>query len=331
MNKPPRNLGFSLMRATEAAALVASRWVGRGEIIEADQAASKAMRFMLDQLSISGKIVIGEHPQHVSPDLLGHSAIVGDGNGPALDIVVDSIEGVRLLAEGLPDAVSVVAVAPQGTMQTPLPVPHLEKLVVGPKAASSLSPQWFDAPVAWTLGVLSGILQKDVEDLTVFVLNRKRHEYLIEDIRATGARVILRSEGDVVGAVLAAMPGTGIDIMMGTGGTPEGVVAACAVKALEGAILTRFAPSNDAEIEIIRQAGLSEDLILSGDDLVASNEIFFAATGITDGMLMRGVHYHNAGATTHSMVINGRSRIKRQIHAEHHRDYINKLLNGDII
>jgi fructose-1,6-bisphosphatase II len=311
------NLGFSLMRATEAVALVASRWVGRGALIESDRAAARVMRAALDRLNIAGQIVIGERPQHIDPNLLGSGVLVGNGLGPEVDVVVDSIEGVHLLAEGLPDAVSVVAIAPRGAMYTALPTSHMEKLVVGPEAAQALCPECLDAPVAWTLGVLAPALRKSVAEMTVFVLNRPRHQTLIEDIRATGARVILRSEGDVVGALLATTPGSGIDVLMGVGGTPEGVVATCAVKAMGGAILARLTPENEAEREAVAAAGLVAKHALSGDDLVTSDDLFFAATGITDGLLLQGVRYHSAGATTHSLVLRGQPHIRHQVYTDH--------------
>lgn len=323
-NERFQNIGFNLMRATEATALVASRWVGRGMIAEADEIAAKVMRAALDQIDIDGQIIIGERPHNVAPSILGDGVAVGTGNGLAMDVVVDSIEGVKLLAQGLPDAVSVVATAPRGSMLNVIPVSHLEKLVVSSRAATALRPEFLDAPPAWTLGVIATTLRQKVEDLTVFVLNRPRHKMLIDDIRATGARVILRSEGDVVGALLAATPNSGIDILMGIGGTPEGVVAACAVKAMRGAMLTRLAPQNETEQEAVKAAGLNTQEVLSGDKLVASHDIYFAATGITDGMLLKGVRYHNAGATTHSIVLNGKSGIKRQIYAEHNWENISK-------
>jgi len=315
--KPQTDLGLSLIRATEATALVASRWVGRGELVTADKAASEMMRYMLDRINMSGQIVIGERPQHVEASVLGEGVNVGIGLGPTMDVAVDSIEGVRLLAEGLPDAISVAALAPYGSMYTPLPVPYMEKFVVGKIGAQALTSQCFDAPVAWTLGVLSTALSKNVEDLTVFVLNRSRHKLLIYDIRATGARVILRSEGDVVGAILAATPGSGIDIMMGIGGSTEGVVAACAVRAMSGAMFTRLVAETETQRAALDAAGLSEYQVLSQNDLVTSDEIFFAATGVTDGLLMQGVRYKKQGAITHSLELNGRFRVRRQIQAEH--------------
>ncbi|MDM8520057.1 fructose-bisphosphatase class II family protein [Anaerolineales bacterium HSG6] len=323
--KPQTDLGLSLIRATESTAMVASRWVGRGNLITADQVASEMMRHKLDRINMSGQIVIGERPQHVDVAVLGEGTNVGTGLGPTMDVAVDSIEGVRLLAEGLPDAISVAALAPYGAMYTPLPVPYMEKFVVSEIGAQVLTPQCFDAPVAWTLGVLSRALRKNVEDLTVFVLNRPRHELLIYDIRATGARVILRSEGDVVGAILAATPGSAIDIMMGIGGSTEGVVAACAVRAMSGAMLTRLVAETETQRTALDAAGLSEYQVFSQNDLVTSDEIFFAATGITDGLLIPGVRYHKRGATTHSLELNGRSRVRRQIEADHHDDTIEQM------
>lgn len=319
-----RNLGLSIMRATEAAALVAGRWVGRGDPLAADQSAAKAMHDILNKVDMDGLIVIGEEHRHAGQTLLSTGASIGDGDGPPMDVVVDAVEGVRLLAEGLPDAVSLVALAPRGSMGSPwtaegrlVPSAYLEKLVVNAEAARAVGPEALNAPPAWTLGVVARVLGKAVGDLTVFVLQRPRHRGLIEEIRMAGARVLLRAEGDVVGAVLAAMPGSGVDMLMGSGGTAEGVVATCAVKSLGGAIFGRLAPQSEEERRQVLDAGLDPKQVLSGDELVASDDVYFAATGITDGLLLKGVRYHAAEATTHSLVLRGKSGSRRQIYTDH--------------
>ncbi len=312
-----RNLGLSIMRATEAAALVAGRWVGRGDPLAADRAAAEAMQQILNSVDMDGLVVIGEERRHAELTKLTTGMSIGNGHGPPMDVVVDAIEGVRLLAEGLPDAVSIVALAPRGAMRSLAPSAYLEKLVVGAGAAHAIGPEALNAPPAWTLGVMARAMGRTVNDLTAFVLNRPRHAALIEEIRVAGARVLLRSEGDVVGALLAAMPGSGVDVLMGTGGTTEGVVAACAVKALGGVIFGRLAPQSDEERKGILEAGLDPKQVLSGDELVTSDDVFFAATGITDGLLLKGVHYGGTQATTHSLVLRGKSGIRRQIYTDH--------------
>lgn len=312
-------LGLNIMQATEAAALVAGRWVGRGDALAADQAAAEAMQSILNTAPMDGLIVIGEEQRHTEQTRLITGTPIGNREGPSLDVVVDAVEGVELLAEGLPDAVSLVALAPRGAMRSLAPSAYLEKLVVGAEAAHAVGPEALNAPAAWTLGVVARATGKAVRDLTVFVLKRARHESLIEEIRLAGARVILRTAGDVVGALLAAMPGSGVDVLMGTGGTAEGVVAACAVKALGGVIFGRLAPQSNEERRGVLEAGLDLNQVFSGGELVASDDVFFAATGITDGLLLKGVLYGANSATTHSLALRGGSAsgIRRQIYTEH--------------
>lgn len=315
-----RNLGLSIMRATEAAALVAGRWAGRGDLLAADLWAARAMQKVLNSVDMDGLIVIGEEPRHAEHSLLTTGTTIGDGLGPQMDVVVDAVEGVRLLGEGLPDAVSVVALAPRGAMRSLAPSAYMEKLVVSAEAAAAIGPEALTAPPLWTLGVVARAMRKSVEDLTILVLKRPRHEALIEEIRSAGARVLLRPEGDVVGALLAAMPGNGVDLLMGTGGTTEGVVAACAVKAIGGAIFGRLNPQSEDERREILEAGLDTKKVFSSDELVSSDDVFFAATGITDGLLLRGVHYHGNGATTNSLVLRGKSGVRRQVYTDHPPD-----------
>jgi fructose-1,6-bisphosphatase II len=297
--------------------LVAGRWVGRGNPLAADQAAAEAIHQVLNQVDMDGLIVIGEERRHADHIFLTTGTSLGNRRGPALDVVVDSVEGVRLLAEGLPDAVSLVALAPRGTMRSLAPSSYMSKLVVSQEAAHAIGPEALDAPPAWTLGVVARAMGKAVPDLTVFVLNRPRHQDLIEEIRMAGARVLLRPEGDVVGALLTALPGPGVDVLMGIGGTAEGVVAACAVKAVGGVIFGRLAPQSEEERRQVSDAGLDLKQILAGSELVSSDDVFFAATGITEGLLFKGVHYDAASATTHSLILRGASGVRRQIYADH--------------
>lgn len=319
-----RNLGLSIMRATEASALVAGRWMGRGDLLTVDLQAASVMQRMLDNVDMDGLIVVGEEQRHAEQSLLITGSHIGNRQGPEMDVVVDAVEGVRLLAEGLPDAISVAALAPRGSMCSLAPSAYMEKIVVNAEAASAIGPEALTAPTLWTLGVVARSMGKAVEDLTIFILNRSRHKALIEEIRAVGARVLLHPEGDVVGAVLAAMPGSGVDLLMGTGGTPEGVVAACAVKALGGRIYGRLNPQSAEERAAVLDAALNLKSVYSADELVSSDDVFFAATGVTDGLLLRGVRYKSWGATTHSMVLRGKSGIRRQVYTDHPIDQIPK-------
>lgn len=285
---PGRNLGLDLVRVTEAAALAAGRWMGRGQKEAGDGAAVRAMRLMLATVEMDG--------------------------------AVDPVEGTSLLAHGRPDAIAVIAVAPRATMWSPGPAFYMDKLCVGREAREAVGPTSLTAPVADTLKRIGDAKSKPVESLTVFVLDKPRHVDLIAEIRAAGARVLLRTDGDVAGALLAATPGSGVDVLMGIGGTPEGIIAACAVRALGGAMLGRLAPQKPGERAAVVGAGLVLDRVLTERDLVESDDVFFAATGITDGVLMPGVRYTKDGATTDSMVVRGRSGTQRMIHAEHRWD-----------
>jgi fructose-1,6-bisphosphatase II len=314
---PGRDLALELVRVTEAAALAAGRWMGRGQKNAGDEAAVEAMRMMLSTVEIEGVVVIGEGEKDEAPMLFNGEA-VGTGKGPAVDVAVDPVEGTSLLAHGRPDAIAVIAVAPRGTMWSPGPAFYMNKLVVGRDAREALSPASLAAPVAETLSAISEAKRKPVDDLTVFVLDKPRHAALIADVRAAGARVLLRTDGDVTGALMAATPGSGVDALMGIGGTPEGVIAACAVRALGGAMLGQLAPQKPGEREAVLAFGLDIDRVLSAHDLVSTDDVFFAATGITDGLLMPGVHYTvGDGATTDSIVMRGKSQTRRTIHAEH--------------
>jgi len=315
--RPGRDLALELVRVTEAAALAAGRWMGRGQKEAGDEAAVHAMRVMLATVEFDGVVVIGEGEKDEAPMLFNGEA-VGTGAGPAVDVAVDPVEGTSLLAHGRPDAIAVIGVAPRGTMWSPGPGFYMNKLVVGRDARDAMSPVSLAAPVAETLAAVGKAKHRPVEDLTVFILDKPRHAGLIADVRDAGARVLLRTDGDVAGALMAATPGSGVDVLMGIGGTPEGVIAACAVRALGGAMLGQLAPQKPGEREAVLAAGLDINRVLTERDLVKSDDVFFAATGITDGLLMPGVRYSTGeGATTDSMVMRGKSGTMRRIHAEH--------------
>jgi len=311
-----RDLTLELVRVTEAAALAAGRWMGRGQKDAGDAAAVHAMRAMLRTVDVNGVVVIGEGEKDEAPMLFNGEA-VGTGQGPAVDVAVDPVEGTSLLAHGRPDSIAVIGVAPRGTMWSPGPGFYMNKLVVGREAREAIASVSFATPVADTLAAIAASKLKAVADLTVFVLDKPRHAELISVIRAAGARVLTRTDGDVAGALMAATPGSGVDILMGIGGTPEGVIAACAVRALGGAMLGQLAPQKPGEREALIEAGLDINRVLTERDLVSSDDVFFAATGITDGLLMQGVRYADSGSTTHSIVMRGKTRTRRMIQTEH--------------
>lgn len=312
-----RNTGLDLVRATEAAALAAARWMGLGRREEADQAATAAMVAALNDLEFDGRIVCGEEGRQVAPEALVGGARVGSGRGIAVDVVVDAIDGRRLLARGRPGAVAVAAVSVRGAMWNPAPALYMDKLVVDRAVAPALVPECLDAPAAWTLGLIARAKRKPVRDLTVFVLERPRHADLIEEIRAAGARVMLADDGDISGAVLAALHDSPVDALMGVGGTAEGVIAACAVKALGGGMLGRLSPQSRDEAAAVAAAGLDTRRVFSLDDMVRSNQIFFVATGITDGLLLKGVRFEGDRAATNSLILRSETRTRRLIFAEH--------------
>jgi fructose-1,6-bisphosphatase II len=324
---PGRNLALELVRVTEAAALAAARWVGRGDKEAGDHAAVEAMRRVLADVEMDGVVVIGEGAKDEAPMLYDGEA-VGSGHGPRVDVAVDPVEGTNLLARGAPDAIAVVAAAPRGSMWSPGPAFYMEKLVVGPGARGVLDAGMLDAPVAEVLGAVAAAKGKPVEELAVFVLDKPRHQALVAEIRAAGARVLLRTDGDVAGALMAAREGSGVDLLLGTGGTPEGVIAACAVNALGGGMLGRLAPQKPDEAAAVRAAGLDTGRVLSGAELVASDDVFFAATGITDGVLLPGVRFASGGATTTSLVVRGRTGTIRTVVGEHRRDKLRALADG---
>lgn len=312
-----RNTGLDLVRATEAAALAAARWMGLGLLHEADSAASSAMAQALDGLEIDGQIVIGEEEREGELSTMASGRRVGTGRGVPIDVMADAIDGRRLLARGRPGAVSVAAVAARGAIWAPRHAAYMEKIVVDRHVAGALVPECMSAPAAWTLGLIARAKGKAVRDLVVFVLERQRHADLIGEIRAAGARVMLADDGDISGAVLAASPDGPVDALMGVGGAAEGVNAACAVKALGGGMLARLAPQSAHERAALAEAGLDARRILSCDDLVTGDQIFFVATGITDGLLLNGVSFSGDRASTNSLILRSETRTRRTIVAEH--------------
>ncbi|MGW4798812.1 class II fructose-bisphosphatase [Nonomuraea sp. NPDC004297] len=310
---PDRNLALELVRVTEAAAMAAARWVGRGDKNGADGAAVNAMRQLISTVSMDGVVVIGEGEKDHAP-MLFNGEQVGDGSGPECDVAVDPIDGTRLTALGMPDAVSVIAVSERGSMYDPSAVFYMEKLVTGPEAADVVD---IEAPVAANIGAVARAKRCSPSDVTVVVLDRPRHDRLVKEIRETGARIKFITDGDVAGAIMAAREGTGIDLMLGIGGTPEGIVAACALKCLGGVIQGRLWPRDDAERAKAVAAGHDLGQVLTTNDLVRSDDVFFAATGITHGELMRGVRFRAGSAVTQSLVMRGRSGTIRKIESEH--------------
>jgi fructose-1,6-bisphosphatase II len=311
------NTGLDLVRATEAAAIAAARLMGRGEIEAADQAAATAMAAALANLELDGRLVMGEEVREMTTTALAGGMRIGTGNGPPADLVVDPVDGRRQLAQGRAGAVSFAAVTNRGALWAPHPAAYMEKIIVGPQVAPYLVPECLDAPAGWTLALVARATRRSVRDLVVFVLDRPRHAHLIEEIRAAGARVMLADDGDIYGALLATIAGTNVDILMGIGGAPEGVLAACAVKSLGGAMRARLAPQSEAEREAITRAGLDTKRILTCDDIVSSNQIFFVATGITDSVLLRGVRLAGDRAETNSLILRCETRTRRIIFAEH--------------
>lgn len=312
-----RNLGLDLVRVTELSALAAGRWMGLGQPEKAHQQATDAMLQAINHINMDGYIVIGEESRSGLHSPLDSGKRVGRGNGLEMDVVVDPIDGTNLLVHGRSGAIAVAGVAPRGSMWNPASAAYMEKIVVNRQVAKYIVPECMDAPAAWTLALVARAKEKEVRDLVVFVLDRPRHAHLIEEIRMAGARVALRRDGDIGGAILAALPNSNIDILIGTGGVAEGITAACAVRALRGCMLGRLSPQSDEESQNIKAAGLEANRILACNELVRSDEIFFAATGITNGDLLRGVRYHGRLAETHSIVLRSETGTIRHIRAEH--------------
>ena len=311
--QPSRNLALELVRVTETAAIAASRWVGRGAKNDADQVAVDGMRKMINTVSMNGVIVIGEGEKDHAP-MLFNGEQVGDGNGPSVDVAVDPIDGTTLTAKGMNNAISVIALAERGTMFDPTTVFYMKKLVVGPEAADVVD---ITAPVKENLRRIAKAKRRDIESLTVVLLDRPRHDQLVKEIRETGARIKFITDGDVAGAVEAARDETGIDALMGIGGTPEGIIAACAMKCLGGVIQAILHPRDEAEREKAIANGMDLEQVLTTNDLVSGENVFFAATGITDGELLKGIRFTNRYIQSNSLVMRSRSKTIRFISSEH--------------
>jgi len=319
---PDRNLAMELVRVTEAAAMGAGRWIGRGDKNAADQAAVDAMRLMLDTVQMDGKVVIGEGEKDEAP-MLFNGETVGSGFGPAVDVAVDPLEGTRLTALGQQNAIAVIAVAERGTMFFPGAAFYMEKIATGPEAAAVID---IDATPEENVRRVAEAKGKSPRDVSVIVLERERHERLVDELRAAGARVTLIRDGDVAPAIAAAHGGIAeVDLLMGIGGTPEGVIAAAAIKCLGGALQGKLWPRNDEERQSLLDAGYDLERVLATDDLVAGSDVFVAATGVTSGALLRGVRYTKDGAVTESMVMRSRSGTVRRIEAEHAFEKLTKI------
>jgi fructose-1,6-bisphosphatase II len=310
---PDRNLAMELVRVTEAAAMAAGRWVGRGDKNSGDGAAVDAMRKLIGTVSMRGVVVIGEGEKDEAP-MLFNGEQVGNHNGPDCDVAVDPIDGTTLLSKGMPNALAVLAVAERGAMFDPSAVFYMEKLAVGPEAAGAVD---ITAPVAENISRVARAKDIDVSDVTVCILDRPRHDALVKEVREAGAKIQFISDGDVAGAIAAARPNSGVDMLMGIGGTPEGIITAAALKCLDGEIQTRLWPKDDKERQQVRDAGHDPEQVLSTNDLVRGDNVFFCATGITDGALLKGVHYRANRCTTQSIVMRSKSGTVRLIEGQH--------------
>jgi fructose-1,6-bisphosphatase II len=311
---PDRNLALELVRVTEAAAMAAGRWMGRGDKEGADAAAVDAMRAVLGSVSMDGVVVIGEGEKDEAP-MLYNGEQLGDGSGPQVDVAVDPIDGTTPTALGRNGALAVIAVSERGTMFNPGPCVYMEKLAVGPEAAEVVD---LRASVADNIEAVARAKGESPRDVTAVILDRPRHSELIDQVRAAGARIRLIADGDIAGAIATARPESGTDILLGIGGTPEGVIAAAALKCMGGTLQGRLWPRDEHEREAALAAGYDLDQVLGTDDLVRGNNCFFAATGITDGELLRGVRFDGRGAATESLVMRSRSGTVRRIEARHH-------------
>jgi fructose-1,6-bisphosphatase II len=310
---PDRNLALELVRTTEAAAMAAARWVGRGDKEGADGAAVDAMRLILSTVSMQGTVIIGEGEKDEAP-MLYNGEKVGDGTGPAVDIAVDPIDGTTLTSKGRGGAVAVIAVSAQGTMFDPGPCVYMEKIAVGPEAKGSID---MSASIGDNLRAVAKAKGIDVTEVTATVLDRPRHEDIVREIRETGSRIRLIGDGDVAAAIATAWPESGVDVLFGVGGTPEGVIAAAALKCMGGELVGRLWPRDEGERAAAEEAGYDISRILTTDDLVAGDNCFFAATGITDGNLLQGVHYTRGATTTQSLVMRSLSGTVRMVDATH--------------
>jgi fructose-1,6-bisphosphatase II len=320
--RPDRNLALELVRVTEAAALAAARMVGRGDKEGADQAAVDAMRHVLESVSMDGVVVIGEGEKDKAP-MLYNGESIGDGTPPEVDIAVDPLEGTRLTALGMPNAISVIALAERGTMFDPGPIVYMEKIAGGPEIADLLD---LDRPLPETLALIADRKQIEIRDVMVVMLDRERHREAMARVRDAGARVRLITDGDVAGAMLAVSENTPVDLLWGIGGTPEGVISAAAIKCIGGQLLGRLWPRDDTERRAAVDAGYDISRVLTCDDLVAGDDVFFSATGVTDGDVLQGVRYQGGrGASTESLVMRSRSGTVRRISARHDRSKLREL------
>ncbi len=319
--KPGRNLGLELVRATEAAALAAARWVGMGQKESGDRAAVDAMRVLLRTVRMDGTIVIGEGEKDNAP-MLFNGESVGNGSGPQVDVAVDPVEGTNLLAKGVHNSIAVLAVSERGTMYQPGPAFYMDKLVVGPTASGKVD---LDAPVVENLHAIARAKSMRMEEITVVILDRARNAQKIAAVREAGARVRLITDGDVAPALMTALPGTGVNALMGVGGTPEGVATACAMRGFGGEIQARLAPQSDAERKRVMKAGLNLEGKISTEEMVGGDDHYFAATGITEGDFLRGVRYTRDGAVTTSVVTRSRSGTWRMVESHHRWEKLHEI------
>ncbi len=319
--KPTRNLALELVRVTEAAALSAGRFMGRGQKEVADKAAVDAMRLVLNSIDMDAVVIIGEGEKDEAP-MLFNGEKVGTGKNPKVDLAVDPIDGTRPLADGFLNSIATVAIAPRDTMFDPGPFVYMNKIAVGPPAKGLID---IEAPLKDNLHRIAESEQKTIKDVTVVILQRPRHEELIQEVREIGARIRLIPDGDVAGALMTCLPESGIDALLGIGGTPEGVLAACAIRAMGGELQGKLHVRNDSELKMGLEMGYVLDKVITMDDLVSSDDVFFAATGITDGELMDGVRYLGKGAETHSLVIRGKTGTVRWISAKHNFEKLNPI------
>ncbi|MDH4158997.1 MAG: class II fructose-bisphosphatase [Actinomycetota bacterium] len=323
--QPDRNLGLELGRVTEAAAVAGSRWVGRGDKNGADAAAVNAMRRLINTVEMNGVVVIGEGEKDDAP-MLFNGEKVGDGTGPEVDVAVDPIDGTTLTAKGMNNALAVIAVAERGTMFDPSAVFYMDKLATGPEAADVVD---IRVPVKDNIRRVARAKGVDAQDITVCILDRPRHEQLVKDVREAGARIKFITDGDVAGAIMAAKEGTGVDLMLGIGGTPEGIITACAIKSLGGVLQGRLWPRDDDERTKALEAGHDLDRVLSTDDLVSGDNVYFAATGLTDGELLRGVRFVPGGAITQTLIMRSKSGTIRFMESEHRLTKLRKYAAVD--
>ena len=322
---PDRNLALELVRVTEAGAMAAGRWVGRGDKEGGDGAAVDAMRELVNSVSMRGVVVIGEGEKDNAP-MLYNGEDVGNGDGPECDFAVDPIDGTTLMAKGLSNAISVLAVSERGTMYEPSAVFYMNKIAVGPDAVDAID---ITAPIGENIRQVARAKHLSVSDMTVCILDRPRHERLMAEVRDAGARIRLITDGDVAGAISACRPNSGTDLLAGIGGTPEGIITAAAIRCMGGAIQCQLAPKDDEERQKAIDAGYDLDRILSTEDLVSGENVFFCATGVTDGDLLKGVQYYGGGCTTQSIVMRSKSGTVRMIEAYHRLSKLNEYSSID--